>query len=482
MTRNLLEINSLSFTLSHKVCFDIFSSLVADRSRIAIIGNNGAGKSSLLKIIAGDLVPSDGLVKIANNTTLAYVPQIIATENNLSGGQRFNKILSEALSAKPDLLLLDEPTNHLDLNNRRSLMRMLNKYSGALIVASHDKELLRNCVETIWHIDNGQIHIFNGNFDDYISEQQIAHNSITKELASLERQKQDMHDKLMQEQQRASKSKASGEKKMQNKTRTKMAADFAQSRAQKSQGKKLKNIDHKKQESIERLNSLRLPEIIIPKFSINAVDIINRTIISISNGSIGYQNNASIVQDINLAISAHDRLAILGDNGSGKSTLIKAILQDEIIVKNGDWHLPKTNNIGYLDQHYLTLKNDLSVFETIAKTKPDWIQADVRKHLNDFLFRKNEEVNAKVFQLSGGEKARLSLAKIAAHTPNLLILDEITNNLDITTKEHVAQVLKNYPAALLVISHDSDFLDAIGIQDFYVIKNGEISCRYNRHI
>ncbi len=122
----------------------------------------------------------------------------------------------------------------------------------------------------------------------------------------------------------------------------------------------------------------------------------------------------------------------------------------------------KQEDIGYLDQHYGTLIPDKTVIETISDLVPAWSHAEIRRHLNDFLFRKNEEVNSPVSTLSGGEKARLSLAQIAAKTPKLLILDEITNNLDLETKEHVVQVLKAYPGAMIVISHEADFWRKLG--------------------
>jgi ATPase subunit of ABC transporter with duplicated ATPase domains len=193
MTHNLLEISNLAFTLPHKNCFSNFSSLVTSGSRIAIIGNNGSGKSSLLKIIKGLLEPSDGLIKTADYIVIGYVSQVIKNDSALSGGQRFNSALTNTLSLNPDLLLLDEPTNHLDLNNRRSLMRLLNKYKGALIIASHDTELLRNCIDTLWHIDNGKIHIFKGKYDDYIDEVHKLRSSIEGELELLNRKKKDMH-------------------------------------------------------------------------------------------------------------------------------------------------------------------------------------------------------------------------------------------------------------------------------------------------
>ena len=132
-------------------------------------------------------------------------------------------------------------------------------------------------------------------------------------------------------------------------------------------------------------------------------------------------------------------------------------------------------DIGYLDQHYGTLNPDKTVLETIADLVTNWSHAEVRRHLNDFLFRKNEEVNCLVSGLSGGEKARLSLAQIAAKTPKLLILDEITNNLDLETKEHVIQVLKSYPCAMIVISHEADFLEQIGVHSHFKISDGYLS-------
>jgi ATPase subunit of ABC transporter with duplicated ATPase domains len=188
-------------------------------------------------------------------------------------------------------------------------------------------------------------------------------------------------------------------------------------------------------------------------------------VVQISNGSVGYCEGQPILSGISLSLQSPEHIAITGDNGSGKSTLIKAILGDESVCKTGDWHVIKQEDIGYLDQHYGTLIPDKTILETISDLVPAWSHAEIRRHLNDFLFRKNEEVSTLVGTLSGGEKARLSLAQIAAKTPKLLILDEITNNLDLETKEHVIQVLKYYPGAMIVISHEADFLEEIGISE-----------------
>ena len=149
------------------------------------------------------------------------------------------------------------------------------------------------------------------------------------------------------------------------------------------------------------------------------------------------------------------------------STIFKAILSDSKVICSGNWYV--TKDIGYLDQHYNNLDLEKSVLENIASLAPHWNLQEIRRHLNDFLFMKNEEVNVLAKNLSGGEKVRLSLAMIAAKTPKLLLLDEITNNLDLETRQHVIEILKEYPGSLVVISHDEDFLKEIGIKDNFVI-------------
>ncbi|MBM4210957.1 MAG: ABC-F family ATP-binding cassette domain-containing protein [Gammaproteobacteria bacterium] len=451
-----IQIKDLDLSFPHKTCFENFSCQIPYGSRIAIIGRNGSGKSILLKMIAS-LFGEDAVV--------GYVPQVIVDHTDMSGGQRLNKAVTEALSLEPNVLLLDEPTNHLDTRNRKSLMRMLQNYSGTLIMVSHDKELLRQCTDTLWHIDHGKVHIFPGNYDDYMHEIKLKRASIEGELELLSRQKKDMHHKLMQEQQRAAKSKNKGQKSIDQRKWPTVVSNAKAGRAEETSGRKKSAIDKRKSDLTESLSDLRLPEIIIPKFSLESSDAGRGMVVQISGASMGYFERQPILSGINLSLQSGDRLAITGDNGSGKSTLIKAILGDESIYKTGDWHVIKREDVGYLDQHYSTLHPNKTVLETIADLVPHLPHTEIRRHLNDFLFRKNEEVNALVSTLSGGEKARLSLAQIAAKTPKLMILDEITNNLDLETKEHVVQVLKAYPGAMIVISHEADFLEEIGITE-----------------
>ncbi|MBL4587748.1 ABC-F family ATP-binding cassette domain-containing protein [Candidatus Babeliales bacterium] len=471
----LISFKNVGLSFSSKDCFHDFSTEIYPGSRIAIIGKNGSGKSSLLKILSRKLQPSSGQVMIPDDLLIGSVEQIISDYYELSGGQKLNKKLTEALALSPELLLLDEPTNHLDLANRKSLIRMLQHYQGTLVIVSHDRELLRKCTSILWHLDDNQIHQFSGSYDDYMRDIKQKRVQVEKKLSLLKNEKKATHTQSMHEQGRAAKSKAKGKKSIENKRWTKMTAGSKMMKAEKSQGKKLKAIDTQKQHLSDQLASLRLPEVIVPKFSLNSSRIVAGSVLSISNADIGYSKEKTVLKNVNLLLSFKDRVAISGKNGSGKSTLLMAILGKETVFKTGDWHLPKVEQIGYLDQHYSNLDSTVSVIDHLRKVKNNWNEQDLRRHLNDFLFRKNDEVLNIVSNLSGGEKARLSLCLIAADPPKLLILDEISNNLDLETKEHVIQVLKVYPGAMIIVSHEEDFLDEIGIDSKYEIKDCLIS-------
>ncbi|MCD6056066.1 MAG: hypothetical protein K0R12_1028 [Gammaproteobacteria bacterium] len=506
-------VNNISLSFPHKTCFEDFSIHIPSGSRIAVIGRNGSGKTTLLHMLQGEVKPTHGSIEYPENLIVGFVPQIIETlettdvsipkafqaetrrpcsravpcikeyrsseaseqqslslkGKGYSGGERFNMAFTKALSLDPAVLLLDEPTNHLDAKNRRSLLRMLQAYTGTLIIASHDTELLRHCVDTLWHIDNAKITVFSGHYDNYIAEIQNRRASIEHDLLKLKRQKNALHQSLMQEQERAAKSRMKGEKNIEQRKWPTIVSKAKALRAEETSGNKKSALDHKKQALTEELASLRLPEIILPTFSINAADIPDKIILSVTQGEIAYNSSHLILQNTHLSLGAKGRMAITGNNGSGKSTLMKAIAGDNRIIKKGEWYLPKKEEIGYLDQHYSTLDLNKTVFDSVRELVPNWPYGKVRQHFTDFLFFNNEEINAYVYQLSGGEKARLILAQIAAKTPKLLLLDEITNNLDLQTKNHVIEVLKHYPGALLVISHDADFLKEINIEEYYRI-------------
>lgn len=328
-------------------------------------------------------------------------------------------------------------------------------------------------MDTFWHIQDGTITVFSGSYDAFKQEVSNQRASIEQELHLLERRKKQTHEGLMKEQARAKKSKLKGKKKQAQGSWPTLVASGKKRQAQETAGRHNHHIHTKKQDLIEKLEGLRLPEMIVPKFSLQASGINpSKAILSVVNGGCGY-GGIPLLEGIFLSLGACGRLAITGSNGSGKTTLVKAMLNEAAVIKSGDWIVPNPNDIGYLDQHYSTLCFQGSVFQSIELLVPTWSHQEVRRHLNDFLFRTNEEVTRLVSTLSGGEKARLSLAQIAAKTPKLLILDEVTNNLDLETRDHVIQVLKRYPGAMIIISHDEDFLAQIGVEDFYDLEAKE---------
>lgn len=470
MIHKPIYINDLELSFPHKICFEDFSCQIPCGSRIAIIGRNGSGKSSLLRKLVEHFADSQN----DYNLIVGYVPQLIDDNQSASGAEQLNKAITNALKLKPNILLLDEPTNHLDQKNRKNLLRMIHNFRRTLIIVSHDTALLASSVNVIWHIDEGRVNIFNGSYNDYINETSLKRTSIQNELKHLNKQKKDMHNKLMQEQERAAKSKEKGRKNIDKRKWPTIVSKAKALNAEETSGRKKTAIYEQKSQLIETLQNIRLSEVIKPRFSISSANIGERSVSQIIDGSIGYKHNNALISKINLTLHKEDKLAIMGDNASGKSSLAKAILHDPMIYKTGQWHVLNQTDIGYLDQHYSTLSQNKSVFETIEELVPHWAYIDIRSFLNDFLFRKNEEVNAKVSTLSGGEKARLCLAQIAARTPKLLILDEISNNLDIETKEHIIQILSSYPGAMIIISHDGEFLDRVGITNFIHIENGNI--------
>lgn len=472
MSHKPIILSDISLFINQKTCFEHFSTQIHPGRHIVIIGSNGTGKSTLLKIIQGILPPTQGTITLEAEIVFGYVAQTITDYPQLSGGQRFNKALSHTLSLEPDVLCLDEPTNHLDLNNKRSLIGMLQKYKGTLLVASHDPEVLTLDFDEIWHIEHGTITVFQGNYAAYLKEHAVKQHFVKQQRERLEKEKNQLRKMIEKERKRTAQSKAANQFENDRNLLVRMKETGSHTAGRNS--KKLA----KAQEIIQqKLVGNFVHKHIEPKFTLDAAKLaLEKSVVYIVDGSCGYKE--PILNTIYLQVKAADRIAIIGDNGTGKSTFIKAVLRDPSIVIDGQWLMPTQHTIGYLDQHYANLEPQNTVIQAIEKVAPDWDNLHIRKHLNDFLFSTQEQVTTKVAHLSGGEKARLSLAFIAAQSPYLLLLDEITNNVDLATREHIIQVLQKYPGAMIIVSHDLQFLQALSVHTIYQTNNGKLEVSY----
>ena len=460
----ILKIQNISLQFASNVCFADFTSQIIQGQKIAIIGNNGSGKSSLLKLLRHEIDPICGSIDVQSDLKIEYIDQIIENYVNLSGGERFNKEFFQKIDLSPDILLLDEPTNHLDSQNRESLISIINSLSCSIIVATHDKELINQCAEMIWHIDNGIVHQFKGNFDSYITKHENEKSKLRYKICELNRANRFNHNKLMKEQERAKKSKQYGKNKY---SRDKLNLSSKKRKGETTTGNRKGVISDNRKEFKEEMELIYEPKKIIPKFAFDQTKIrSDRNILEVRNGSIGYQN--VILNKISIQLSSDQRMAIKGRNGSSKTTLIKAIMSDDKVSISGEWIIPQKKDIGYLDQFYMHFK-DTTPFDEIKHNMPNASDHEIRKHLNHYLFRSNDQVYADIKTLSGGERARLGMAVIASKPFKLLILDEPTNNIDMETVDHLVDVLNHYKGSLLVISHDNNFLQQIGVKSEFLL-------------
>ncbi len=266
----ILHLKNIGHTFGAKECFQHFTHKIYLGQKIAIIGKNGAGKSTLLKIVSGEIAPKEGSIQGVVQATIGYVAQTITTQLQLSGAERFQKELSQALASKPNLLCLDEPTNHLDAKNKQSLIRMLNRYQGTLVIVTHDVEVLRRCVDQIWHIEEGEIRCLSMSYDEYLQQRATKQAGLKMQLEQLVRDKKKSHQVLMKEQERRKKKQLQGKKKH---AEDKLSLRSAQARGEATANRNNKRIRLHKRKVLEELASTKLPEAINPTFNLPLLPI-----------------------------------------------------------------------------------------------------------------------------------------------------------------------------------------------------------------
>lgn len=538
----ILSCNNISKSFGTDVIIKSCSFNIEDHEKAAIVGINGAGKSTLLKIITG-IEPADtGLVTLAKDKTLGYLAQqqnlgsdntiydellsvkqyVLDMEkelrsiekrmntadgdelenlmkkysdlnhrfemengyaykseitgvlkglgfseedftlnvNTLSGGQKTRVALGRLLLAKPDIILLDEPTNHLDMESIRWLENYLLNYNGAVLIVAHDRYFLDKIVSKIIELDNGVATVFSGNYTDYAAKKAILRNMKLKEYLNQQREikhQEDVITKLKQFNREKSIKRAESREKMLD---------------------KIEIID-KPQELNDKMNIKLEPNVVS-----------GNDVLTISGLSKSF-DDVTLFDNIDIEIKRGERVALIGNNGTGKTTILK-LINGIIEPDSGSIYLGAKVNIGYYDQEHHVLDPDKTIFDEIRDAYPDLNNTQIRNTLAAFLFT-NEDVFKYIRDLSGGEKGRVSLAKLMLSNANFLILDEPTNHLDIVSKEILENALSNYTGTVLFVSHDRYFINAaatriielsnktvvnyIGNYDYYLEKRDILSAK-----
>lgn len=512
---------------------------IEDHEKAAIVGINGAGKTTLLRIIVGEMTPDDGQVVLAKDKTLGYLAQnstvdtshtiyeellsvkadllrleekIRECENNmkhadgdaledlmkqytslthafetgggylyrselvgvlkglgftedefskpvatLSGGQKTRVALGRLLLQNPDLIILDEPTNHLDMNSIAWLETYLLNYKGAVLIVSHDRYFLDRIAGKVIEIDQSKATTFMGNYSDYaVKKEQLR---VAAWNAYMNQQREIKHQEEVIEKLKS----------------------FNREKSIKRAESREKMLD--KIEVIEKPSEVRTDM----KLTLTPRILSGNDVLTVEHLSKSFDSH-KLFADVNFEIKRGEHVAIIGDNGSGKTTLLK-ILNGLVPADQGTFRLGSNVEIGYYDQEHHVLHSEKTLFEEISDDYPYLNNTQIRNVLAAFLFT-GEDVFKRISDLSGGERGRVSLAKLVLSNANFLILDEPTNHLDIISKEILEDALNGYEGTILYVSHDryfinrtahrildlteGQFISYVGNYDYYLEKHDTV--------
>ncbi|AKG74754.1 ATP-binding cassette domain-containing protein [Salinicoccus halodurans] len=505
----VMQLGNIKKSYATDLIFDQVNLEIKSGETTGIVGKNGAGKTTLMKIMAGELSYDEGTVSVPKGTSIGYLTQQMTLESSqtvreemmrpfsallklksdiesithwlsehdysheqyddqlkkfeqlqnrfenadgynidmkiktvitglnfdaadldrnvdeFSGGQKTRLALGQMLLTNPDLLLLDEPTNHLDMTTVGWLEQYLNSFPGAVVIISHDRYFLDRTVDRIFEVEMFRGTLYHTNYTKYVTEKE---KRFSLQMKAYEQQQKEI-------------------KKLETFVEKNIARASTSGMA-KSRRKQLEHIDRLQTPMQDRRNA---------NFSFDIRRESGNDVLKIKNIGIGYEDTLN--DGINFNVDKGDRIAIIGPNGIGKSTLVKTIAR--LLPKHGGEIIYGTNvSIGYYDQKQAEFTSSRTILEELWHEYPGMNESDVRTVLGRFLFTQDEVLKL-INDLSGGEKARIQLAKMMLEKNNLLILDEPTNHLDIDSKEVLENALQNYPGTIIFVSHDRYFIDRI---------------------
>jgi ATP-binding cassette subfamily F protein 3 len=505
----MLSFTNLALRRGPNLLFEDASFVIHRDKKVGLIGSNGAGKTSLFKMITGELEVEEGYLDYPHDLRISYLAQEVAetdevavqyvlegdkqlieiqqkirsaeenerfdelgelhaifnsmdghaalskaeqlmiglgfsqedlkkTVKDFSGGWRVRLNLARTLMQPSDLLLLDEPTNHLDLDAIVWLADWIKSFKGALILISHDREFLDECVNTIAHIHRQAIELYTGNYSQF---EEVKALRLAEQAATFKKQQREIAH--MQDFVRRFKAKAT-------------KARQAQSRVK----------------ALERMEVIAPAHVDSPfHFSIPQAEKISDPLLTLDEATLGYSE--PVLQKINLSLHPGDRIGLLGPNGAGKSTLMKSLV-GAISLLDGHKFEGGNLKVGYFSQHQVDdLDLSKTAYQCIHQLDTDKTEQQVRTYLGGYDF-KNDKVKDPIKLFSGGEKARLALAIIAYQKPNLLLMDEPTNHLDMEMRQALTMALQSFGGAILLISHDRHLL-ANNVDKFLLVEDGSLN-------
>ncbi len=441
----ILNISNLNKSYIGKDVLRDVSFHIEDKEKCAIVGINGSGKTTLIRCILGEEEPDSGIIAISKDKKIGYLAQQHADMEHddeeydtLSGGQKTKKRLEEILQDKPDLLILDEPTNHLDIDSIQWLEKVLKRYDGAVLLVSHDRYFLDKVVVKIVDLENGRARMYRGNYSDYAEKKKMIRDAELK--AYLNQQEDIRHqeaviDKLKQFNREKSIKRAESREKL-----------------------------------LAKVERLEKPEELNDEMRLSLEPGIQsgNDVLSVKDLSKSFDEK-KLFSNVSFEIKRGEHIAVIGANGTGKTTLLK-ILNGMLPADTGSFRLGTNVEIGYYDQEHAVLHMDKTIFDEIQDEYPDMNNTRVRNVLAAFLFS-GDDVSKRIGDLSGGEKGRVSLAKLMLSNANFLILDEPTNHLDIQGKEVLEDAVNNYGGTILYVSHDRYFINKTATRILELFEN-----------
>ena len=446
--------------------FDGISVAFNNTDKVAIVGDNGSGKTTLLKLLVGDILPDSG--NISRNASVYMLNQINASDSK-SGGERQSYELVRAFDSLADILLLDEPTNNLDYDARQRFFNNLASYPFGAVIVSHDRELLQQ-VDKIIELENGHLKVYGGNYDFYVAQKEREQENLRSKYSDAQKEIARLNNTLNTAQNTRQHHEAKQQKDKDTAKRSRLAANALKGKSQETEAKKRAAIQKKLNEQFDvqqsLSNQMRDDKIKIPMPN---KDFYSKELVQIKNLNFAYDNKV-IFDNFDFTMYGKTRVRLIGKNGAGKTTLLKLIC-GKLKPRSGE--IKVFGKVAYLNQDLSVLDKDKSIVENIMDIS-NVLKHDAHAIAANFGFR-GDTSNKKVGVLSGGELLKATLAAVlgSAEQPDLLILDEPTNNLEIKSIAILEDALNQYRGAILLVSHDEMFTQNIKIDSVVNLSQSE---------